>query len=46
VATEWPHAEATLAAGYGWGRRIYERLFGGPKEVSAYVEITPGRRAG
>ena len=38
---EWPHAEATLAAAYGRGRRVSERLLGGPQEHAAYVEITP-----
>ena len=40
-ADEWPHAEATLAAAYGAGRRISERVLGGPDELAAYVEITP-----
>jgi PPOX class probable F420-dependent enzyme len=40
---EWPHAEATLAAAYGIGRRISERVLGGPDEMVGYIEITPGR---
>lgn len=40
---EWPHAEETLAAAYGIGRRISERLLGGPDEMAGYIEITPGR---
>ncbi|MGH9136710.1 MAG: PPOX class F420-dependent oxidoreductase [Acidimicrobiales bacterium] len=38
---EWPHAEAALAAAYGLGRRLYERVLGLPEEKSTYVEITP-----
>jgi len=40
---EWGHAEETLAAAYGIGRKISERLLGGPEELAAYIEITPGR---
>jgi uncharacterized protein len=40
---EWPHAEATLAAAYGTGRKISERVLGGPEEMGGYIEITPGR---
>jgi hypothetical protein len=39
---EWAHAEATLVAAYGTGRRISERVLGGPEGTGAYVEITPG----
>ncbi|HEX7168326.1 MAG TPA: PPOX class F420-dependent oxidoreductase [Acidimicrobiales bacterium] len=38
---EWPHAEATLTSAYGAGRRISERLVGGPDDLAAYVELTP-----
>lgn len=40
---EWGHAEATLAAAYGTGRRIYRRLLAGPDGTDAYIAITPGR---
>jgi PPOX class probable F420-dependent enzyme len=40
---EWAHAEETLAAAYGTGRNISERVLGGPEEMGAYVEIMPGR---
>ncbi|MDQ1373329.1 MAG: hypothetical protein QOJ09_667 [Actinomycetota bacterium] len=40
---EWAHAEETLAAAYGAGRRISERVLGGPEEMGAYIEITPSR---
>ena len=39
---EWPHAETTLAAAYGAGRRIMERLVG-ESDDTVYIEITPGR---
>lgn len=38
---EWPHAEATLAAAYGTGRRVSERVLGGPEDLAAYIELTP-----
>ncbi len=38
---EWPHAEAALAAAYGFGRRLYESLLGGSADKEAYVEISP-----
>ena len=38
---EWPHAEATLAAAYGIGRRVSERVLGGPEDLAAYIELTP-----
>ena len=41
--SEWGHAEETLAAAYGAGRRISERVLGGPDDMAAYIEITPGR---
>jgi PPOX class probable F420-dependent enzyme len=41
--TDWAHAEVTLAAAYGAGRRASERMLGGPEETSAYIEVTPGR---
>jgi PPOX class probable F420-dependent enzyme len=40
---EWAHAEEILAAEYGTGRRISERVLGGPEEMGVYIEITPGR---
>lgn len=40
---EWPPAEATLAAAYGTGRKLSERVIGGPDELAAYIQITPGR---
>ena len=40
---EWAHAEATLAAAYGTGRKLSERVLGGPDSMAAYIEITPGR---
>lgn len=40
---EWTHAEETVAAAYGAGRRISERVLGGPEEMGAYIEITPRR---
>jgi hypothetical protein len=40
---EWPHAEETLAAAYGTGRRISERVLGGPEEMGGYIQIMPGR---
>jgi PPOX class probable F420-dependent enzyme len=40
---EWAHAEETLADAYGTGRRISERVLGGPEELGGYIEITPGR---
>ena len=38
---EWPHAEATLAAAYGIGRRIYERMVGDAEGLETYIEISP-----
>ena len=40
---DWAHAEATLAAAYGAGRRVYRRLLAGPEGTDAYLAITPGR---
>jgi PPOX class probable F420-dependent enzyme len=40
---EWAHAEATLAAAYGTGRKISERVLAGPEGFGVYIEITPGR---
>jgi len=39
---EWAHAEKTLAAGYGPSRTMSERVLGGPEEMAAYIELTPG----
>ena len=36
---EWPHAEAALAAAYGLGRRVSERLLAGTGPA-AYLELT------
>jgi uncharacterized protein len=36
---EWPHAEATLAAAFGIGRRVYRSAFPTPEHLEAYVEI-------
>jgi PPOX class probable F420-dependent enzyme len=38
---EWPHAEATLAAAYGTGRKIYQRVLGDAEGIGTYIEITP-----
>ncbi|MEY2422006.1 MAG: hypothetical protein QOI95_2073 [Acidimicrobiaceae bacterium] len=40
---DWAHAEKTLAAAYGAGRKISERALGGPATMAAYIEITPYR---
>jgi PPOX class probable F420-dependent enzyme len=40
---EWPHAVATLVAAYGLGRKVSERVLGGPGLPAAYLEITSGR---
>lgn len=39
---EWQRAEKTLAARYGAGRRISERVLGA-EDTAAYIEITPRR---
>jgi PPOX class probable F420-dependent enzyme len=38
---EWPHAEAALAAAYGTGRKVYERVLGGDEAMGTYIEIAP-----
>jgi len=38
---EWPHAEATMAAAFGLGRRLYEGIFAMTDQATAYIEITP-----
>ncbi|HET6873510.1 MAG TPA: PPOX class F420-dependent oxidoreductase [Acidimicrobiales bacterium] len=38
---EWAHAEATMAASFGLGRQLYERLFPMSDEATAYIEIAP-----
>jgi PPOX class probable F420-dependent enzyme len=38
---EWPHAEATLAAAFGLGRKIYQRAFPMSSEVAAYLQVVP-----
>jgi PPOX class probable F420-dependent enzyme len=40
---EWAHAEETVAAAYGTGRKISERVLGGREDMGAYIEITPRR---
>ena len=37
---EWPAAEATIAAGYGAGRALSERLLAGDRSTWAYLELT------
>jgi uncharacterized protein len=39
--SEWDHAEETLAAAYGLGRRIYDRVFSMPDSMKAYIEVSP-----
>jgi uncharacterized protein len=38
---EWSHAETTLQAAYGIGRKVYEGAFGGGDGIGAYLELTP-----
>jgi uncharacterized protein len=38
---EWPHAEATLAAAYGMGRKMYEGVVGDADGLATYIEIAP-----
>jgi PPOX class probable F420-dependent enzyme len=38
---EWPHAEATLAAAYGAGRKIYQRTLGDAEGIGTYIEVRP-----
>lgn len=38
---EWTHAEATLAAAFGLGRKVYQRAFPMGESVVAYVEVSP-----
>jgi hypothetical protein len=40
-SADWPHAEATLQAAYGIGRKLYEGAFGGGAEIGTYLELTP-----
>ena len=40
---EWARAEEALAAAYGLGRKMFQRVLGGPAEMRVYLEITPGR---
>lgn len=40
---ECGHAEETLAAAYGRGRRIVERVLGGPDDMAVYIEVDPTR---
>ena len=39
--SEWDHAERTLAAAYGIGRKIYDRVFSMPDSMKAYIEVSP-----
>jgi uncharacterized protein len=41
---EWAHAEETLAAAYGTGRSILDGVLGGPEDMDAYIQVTPGVR--
>ena len=38
--TEWAHAEATIAAAYGAGRRVYRRVLA-DETLETYLEIAP-----
>jgi PPOX class probable F420-dependent enzyme len=38
---EWPHAEAALAAAYGTGRKIYQRVLGDAEGIGTYIEVSP-----
>jgi PPOX class probable F420-dependent enzyme len=38
---EWPHAEAALAAAYGTGRKIYQRVLGEASDTGTYIEVSP-----
>jgi PPOX class probable F420-dependent enzyme len=38
---DWAHAEVTLAAAYGVGRKFYEGMVGNAEGLVAYIEITP-----
>jgi PPOX class probable F420-dependent enzyme len=38
---EWPHAEAALAAAYGTGRKIYQRMLGDTEGLGTYIEVSP-----
>lgn len=38
---EWTHAEATLAAAFGLGRKLYQLAFPMGESVIAYVEVSP-----
>ena len=41
--SEWAHAEEAIEAAYGTARKMSERVLGGPEELAAYIEISPGR---
>ena len=41
---EWPHAESALAAAYGTGRKIYQRVLGDPEGIGTYIEVSPLNR--
>ena len=40
---EWPRAEAALAAAYGSGRKVFERVLGSSEDQTAYIEVRPAR---
>lgn len=42
----WGHAEETLAAAYGFQRKVYSAVFRVAEAKQAYVEITPGQEGG
>ena len=42
---EWGHAEATLAAAYGAGRKVYEGIVGDPDGLATYIELVPDAAA-
>ena len=38
---EWAHAEHTLAAAYGFQRKLYSAVFRMAEAKQAYVDVTP-----
>jgi len=40
-ADEMAHAETTLAAAFGLGRKLYMKIFPMNEDVVAYIEVTP-----
>ena len=43
--SEWPHAEAAIAAAYGAGRKVFRRVLA-DDDFDAYLEIAPVARIG